>query len=133
MVGRPFKQAVCHGRVLLGCLLAASVAGCGVGDVRYAGPVSVTQGVCGQGFDAQGRASATLVVRGPEVRYAPSDGVTVLDGHVTDAGHVLAGSTVAGADKKPFVTVFEGDRKDDRVHGTYATPRCRATVDLTRR
>ena len=66
--------------------------------------------MCGTGFDAGGKAAATLIVQGNDVQFAPSDGVTVLKGHISPAGHVAAASTTDGADHKPFQQVFEGDR-----------------------
>ena len=108
------------------------LAGCGSETSRFVGHLATTQGACGSGFDADGTATATLMVRGPDVEFVPSDGVTVLPGHVSAAGHVLAGSSVTGAEKKPFPQVFEGDRNGDEVSGVFATPRCRATVRLRR-
>ncbi len=114
---------------LIGCTLA----GCSGGMTRYSGLATVQQGDCGTGFDATGKASATLLVDGGDVQFAPTDGVTVLAGHVTESGHMLATSTTAGADHKPFQQVFEGDRTGDKVVGRFASPRCRAAVALTLR
>ena len=109
------------------------VAGCaGEENARYVGTVTTTQGACGLGFDAGGTAHATLMVRGMNVEFVPSDGVTVLPGHLDGGGHVVAGSSITGADKKPFPQVFDGDRKGDAVQGVFATPRCRATVAMRR-
>ena len=133
-----YSGAFGQGRSCLGkmgnYLLVVLLAGCGaVSDARFSGSVTATEGVCGLGFDAAGRARATLVTRGDDVRFAPSDGVIVLSGKMNAAGHVVVGSTAAGADKKPFAQVFEGDLAGDYVSGVYATPRCRAKVDLNRR
>ena len=103
------------------------------GDGRYVGSASTEQGSCGSGFDASGKATATLLLHGAEAEFAPSDGVVVLQGHVDAAGHVLAQSSVAGADHKPFQQVFEADRKGAQVKGLFASPRCRASVELARR
>ena len=89
--------------------------------------------MCGTGFDAGGKAAATLIVQGNDAQFAPSDGVTVLKGHISPAGHVAAASTTDGADHKPFQQVFEGDRTGDRVTGRFASPRCRAAVVLSLR
>ena len=119
--------------VIMSSLLLMMLAACAApNDGHFVGTVTTTQGICGLGFDAQGKAQATLMVRGEAVQFIPSDGVLVLDGHVNGAGHVLAGSNATGADKKPFPQVFEGDRDGERVRGTFATPRCRASVDLKR-
>ncbi len=110
-----------------------AVAACAGGSQRYAGTLAAGQGACGAGFDAGGKAAATLMIHGNDVQFAPSDGVTVLTGHVTDAGHVVASSVTDGADHKPFQQVFEGDRSGDRVVGRFASPRCRAAAVLTLR
>ncbi len=124
---RGFWKLIVAGSFVVG------VAGCGGSDAaRYVGRVTTTQGGCGLGFGPDGTATATLMVRGPDVQFAPSDGVTVLPGHVSDSGHVVAGSSVTGAEKKAFAQVFEGDRKGDEVSGVFATPRCRAVVSLRR-
>ena len=120
--------------VKMGWVLALlGLAGCGSGDARYVGPVVTDQGSCGLGFDGAGHASATLIVRQDEASFFPSSGTQSLLGHVTGAGHVSTGSTATGADRKPFVQVFEGDVAGNRVTGKFATPRCRASVQMTRR
>ena len=109
-------------RIACGLALLA-LAGCGPGDQRYVGPVTTDQGACGLGFDDQGRAEATLLVRGDQARFLPTSGTQTLAGHVDAAGHVMAGSTLPGADRKPFVQVFEGEVKAGHVTGKFATPR----------
>ena len=127
-------QGIYHVNVKLGWVVALlGLAGCGSGDARYVGPVATDQGSCGLGFDAAGRASATLIVRQDEATFYPSSGAQSLLGHVTNVGHVATSSTTTGADRKPFLQVFEGDVAGDRVSGKFATPRCRASVELTRR
>ncbi len=117
------------------CLVVAVVAlaGCADPSTRYTGTLTTQQGACGTGFGPDGTSAATLVVRGADVQFAPSDGVTVLTGHASDKGHVVAESVTSGADHKPFQQVFEGDRDGDRVAGRFASPRCRASVVLTRK
>ena len=128
-----FGQAGSGVRLLLVGLVAIGLTGCGgVENRRFVGSLATTQGACGLGFGADGSAPATLMLRGANVEFAPTDGVTVLPGHIDGAGHVLAGSNATGADKKPFPQVFEGDRKGDEVSGVFATPRCRAKVTLKR-
>ena len=113
-------------------LVVAGLGGCaGPNDGRFVGHAVTTQGDCGLGFVA-GRSTATLLLRSGAAEFVPSDGVTVLPGRVDDAGQVRTGSAAAGAEKKPFVQAFEGKRDGDRVSGQYATPRCRATVELMR-
>jgi hypothetical protein len=128
-----FGQGIARGKLIFVGLLTTSLVSCGPpSDGRYAGHVVTSQGDCGLGFDPQGTATATLILRGGEAQFAPTDGVAVLPGHIEGAGHVLAGSNAIGADKKPFPQVFDGSLTGERVHGTFATPRCRASVDLTR-
>ena len=128
-----FRQGLNTANVILGGLIVFGVVGCGGAEgSRFVGSVATTQGICGLGFDAQGKATATLMVRGSDVQFVPSDGVTVLPGHMDAAGHVLAGSNAVGGDKKPFPQVFDGERKGDAVSGVFATPRCRADVMLKR-
>ena len=112
----------------------AELTACGAaGDGRYVGVASTEQGLCGQGFDEAGKATSTLLIRGSEVKFAPSDGVVVLEGRVDNSGHVLAQGITAGADRKPFLQVFEGDRSGSHIKGQFASPRCRMSVELTRR
>ena len=122
------------GRMGKGCVLAIGVAlsACTTSS-RYAGTVTTQAGSCGLGFDSAGRANATLLVHGDDIQFLPTDGVTVLPGHVDGAGHMLAGSNAPGADRKPFQQVFEGDRDGDAVTGRFASPRCRAMVALSRK
>ena len=127
-----FGQGINAVNLIVCGLVGLGVAGCGSEASRFVGVAAATQGACGLGFDAQGKATATLMVRGGDVQFVPSDGVTVLPGHVDAAGHVAAGSNAPGADKKPFPQVFEGERTGDTVKGVFATPRCRAGVELKR-
>ena len=61
-------------------LALADIAACGAaGDGRYVGVASTEQGSCGLGFDEAGKAASTLLIRGNEVKFAPSDGVVVLE------------------------------------------------------
>lgn len=110
--------------LLAGCAAAADR------DGRYAGAVDADGGVCGSAIG--GHANGTLLLRGQDAMFAPDDGVMVLRGRVDAAGHVTASATTPGIDHKPFAMVFEGDLRDGRVNGRYATPRCRAVVRLDR-
>lgn len=115
-------------------LALADIAACGsAGDGRYVGVASTEQGSCGLGFDEAGKAASTLLIRGNEVKFAPSDGVVVLEGRVDHGGHVLAQGTTIGADHKLFLQVFEGDQHGSQIKGQFASPRCRVSVELTRR
>ena len=114
-------------------LSVLALAGCAEGSVRYAGMLTTTQGACGgAGMGAGGTAPATLIIRGGDAQFTPTDGVTVLRGQSRADGHVDAQSALPGADHKPFQQVFEGERDGTRITGRFASPRCRATVVLTR-
>ena len=119
---------------VMASLALADIAACGAaGDGRYVGVASTEQGSCGLGFDEAGKAASTLLIRGNEVKFAPSDGVVVLEGRVDHGGHVLAQGTTVGADHKPFLQIFEGDQRGSQIKGQFASPRCRVSVELTRR
>ncbi len=100
---------------------------------RYVGDLSVEQGSCSSQPANAGHIAATLVLRGDKAEFAPDDGVAVLTGQIDSAGHLLVSSNAPGADHKPFREVFEGDRTGDKIRGKFATPLCRATVELSRR
>jgi hypothetical protein len=122
--------AACRAMALL--LASLSVAGCAGGrDGRYVGNVVTDSGTCGLASNG-GQAEGTLLIRGNEVVFAPDQGVVLLTGHVDPAGHVKASVTAPGVDHKRFLMAFEGDVKGTQVAGRYATPRCRATVQLDR-
>ena len=113
-------------------MAVALLTGCtatGNRDGRYAGAVDADAGVCGA---TKSHGNATLLLRGQDAMFAPDDGVLVLHGRVDAAGHVTASATAPGVDHKPFAMVLEGDVRDGRVSGRYATPRCRAAVSLDR-
>lgn len=74
----------------------------------------------------------SLSVRNDDVVFAPETGVVAMPGRIDKAGHIVAGKTVAGADHKPFPMAFDGNLRGGRVTGSYATPRCRAMVELER-
>ena len=114
-----------------GILLALSACSSGR-DGRYFGTLSTQTGTCGLSATASGQLDGSLMIRGDDVVFAPEQGVVVLQGRINAAGHVVAASSPLGADHKPFTMVFEGDLHGDKVTGRYATPRCRASVALTR-
>ena len=115
-----------------GLALGLVLAGCAGADGRFTGTMTTEQGLCGPGFDESGKAASVLILQGEDAQFAPTQGVLVMRGKVTAAGHVVASTSSAGADRKPFPMVFEGDRTGDRVQGRFASPRCRAAVALTR-
>lgn len=98
----------------------------------FLGTVQPSSGVCGLSAAAGATMHGTLSIRGDAVVFAPETGVLSLHGRIDNAGHITAGQTLPGADRKPFAMAFAGDRKGDAVTGIYATPRCRAEVSLSR-
>ena len=130
-LGKDYRPVWVNGVWVGVLMLAGCVAGAQARE-RYAGPVVVTAGICGLSASGAKQMEGYLMVRGDEVQFAPDAGVTVLRGKIDGAGHVTASATTPGADHKPFLMVFEGDLRAGRVEGHYATPRCRATVQLDR-
>ena len=129
-----FGQAKSRRIVNAAVIFCLGLANCsGVNTARYAGSLTVEQGDCGPAFTQAGQNTATLMLRGKDVEFAPTNGVVVLRGRTTDTGHLVALNNTIGADHKPFSEGFEGDLTSSRVVGKFGNPRCRATVDLTRR
>lgn len=118
-------------RGLVWFLCVVVLAGCAGRDGRYVGAVDADEGACGLAASG-GRTNGALVVRGGEVIFAPDEGVLLLRGRIDAQGHVTASLQMPGVDRTPFTMVFEGDLRDGRVSGRYATPRCRASVRLDR-
>jgi hypothetical protein len=117
-----------------GALLLAVILGSCAADGRndrYAGQVDAEQGVCGP-IGAGQHMVASLQIRGDQVLFAPDEGVVLLQGRIDVAGHVTASLDAPGADHKPFPMVFEGSLHGMMIDGRYATPRCRAKVQLHR-
>lgn len=112
-------------------LLAVLLAGCGEAtDGRYVGTLA------GEGPSPCPPTRAVLLLRGTEARFVPDEGVIVLDGTLAPGGVIAAAAdrpgvrTDASGKRQPFRLGFEGRLENGRVHGAYATPRCRATVEL---
>jgi hypothetical protein len=89
-----------------------------VGDLRPVG------GSCDKGN------RAVLTRAGSSVMFAPQDGVLVLDGRLSGKGEVSASLEVRGMNRAPYRLVFTGKVQEDRILGTYVTPRCRYDVTL---
>ncbi len=113
--------------------MSLALSACSAGrNGRYTGVLSTQSGVCGLSAASDGQFKGVLTIRGDDVLFAPEQGVVVLRGRVDPAGHVVAADSQTGADHKPFTMVFEGDLHGDAITGRYATPRCRASVALSR-
>jgi hypothetical protein len=94
-----------------------------------------------------GDTPATLVTGPEHFSFTPSDGVLVVTGEVSPDGRFAGSLTIGAASpdkpsdskggvekkKEPFVLRVEGQVSGDAASGSYATPRCQATFQLTRR
>src|SRR5579875_1652145 len=111
----------------LACFGAAcALTGCAAGrEEVWHGPQSPRTGRCDP------PSTATLVLRGDAARFAPGDGTLTLAGHAR-GGLVTADLATTGTDHKPYPLTFSGSRQGGTISGTYATPRCRYDVHLTR-
>ncbi len=118
-------------RVLVALVLAAPLAGCIVAPTgangRWVGPLTPASGTCDPASEA------VLLVSPREATFAPDEGVLLLHGHADEHGHVVADLRTTGFNHQPYLLAFTGDLRDGHIVGTYVTPRCRATVTLTRR
>ncbi len=64
--------------------------------------------------------------------FTPDEATWSLPGTVSAAGTLQAERTGQGANKKPYPTRFTGTWTTQAVAGTYTTPRCTYSVQLTR-
>lgn len=112
--------------IALPVFLAFAACATGPGG-RWVGPVTpeAPSAACQPG-------RGVLTARDGKALFAPNEGTVVLEGTLASDGTVRAERNAPGADKKPFLQVFEGRLEGDRVTGTLSTPRCRHRVELTR-
>ncbi len=75
---------------------------------------------------------ATLTVLKDTASFAANDGAVVVPATVAAGGKLAGQRVLIGADKKPFPLALDGTVTDDVFTGTYATPRCRFSLLLTR-
>ncbi len=110
-------------RALLLCLVP--LAACtGLQQTQvFAGPQRPVAGACDPATHA------TLTRRGDAITVSPADGTLTLVGTITGTS-LSAGTTLTGADKKPYPITFNGQLAGPRIDGTLATPRCRYTLTL---
>jgi len=64
--------------------------------------------------------------------FAPDEGTWILEGTVAPTGDVTASHTRQGANRQPYVTRLTGTLTSELLTGTYTTPTCTYTVQLTR-
>ena len=106
---------------LAGCIPASSgVVG------RWVGPVTPVAGTCDPA------AQAVLVVSSKSATFSPDNGVLLLHGQADALGHVTSTLRTQGMNHQPYVLSLDATLRDDQIVGTYLTPRCRATVTLSR-
>lgn len=93
---------------------------------RWVGPVTPVAGTCDPA------ANAVLLVSPKSATFSPDNGILLLRGHVDALDHVTADLRTLGMNHQPYVLSFEGTMLGDQITGTYLTPRCRASVTLSR-
>jgi len=71
-------------------------------------------------------------VTGTQASFVANDGAVILPARVDPDGRLSGQLVIAGGDKKPFPLRLEGLVTADTASGTYATPRCRFALSLTR-
>ena len=108
-------------------LLAACAGPVASADGRWFGTMTPVQASSGC---VAGRAS--LVSSRGAVLFTPDEGTRTLEGTVSPEGAVTAERTTPGANKQPYTTTLTAQLAPGAITGTYATPRCRYAVALTR-
>jgi hypothetical protein len=92
--------------------------------LQYSGQLTSTSSSCP-------KTRGTLIIQRDDVVFAPDDGTWTLDGKVSGSA-VSASNSRPSFDHKTFATELKGTMTDKQVLGTYSTPSCTYTVDLTR-
>jgi hypothetical protein len=105
-------------------LLALSC--CGDREILFSGPVRPLSGTCDP------PATAALTIRHHAILFAPDTGTLALQGTIDPSGHITAALTLPGADRAPYHLTLDASRNAGTITGTYATPRCRYAVTLSR-
>lgn len=82
--------------------------------------------------DACRASHASLRLHDGQALFVPDETTWTLSGTAQPGGAVQAERTGNGADKKPYATRFAGTWTLGAVTGTYTTPRCAYTVELSR-
>lgn len=113
----------------LATLLALAACAAPPADGRWVGTITPEPGSA-PAPGCRGTGRSVLTVHGTQATFLPDESSVVLSGDATPDGHVRASRTSLGADKKPYVMLFEGQVTGTTLTGTYAAPRCRAKVDM---
>ena len=112
-------------RPLLSGLALLLLVACSPKQARYTGTLTPDTS-CG----AAGH--ATLTVMNGRADFSPNDGAQLIPGEVSADGTLSGRLDRTGADNKPFPLPIEGKVTDEVATGSYATPRCRFSLLLTR-
>ncbi len=111
-------------------LLALMLAGCiptPTGAIgRWIGPLTPVAGTCDPA------SQAVLVVSAKSAIFSPNNGILLLHGQADPMGHVTASLRTQGMNRQPYVLALDATLHDGQIIGTYLTPRCRASVTLSR-
>lgn len=118
---------VTYGLIALTLLaLSACVSAPRGANGRWVGPVTPVAGTCDPA------ANGVLLVSPKSATFSPDNGILLLRGHADALDHVTADLRTIGMNHQPYVLSFEGTMRGDQITGTYLTPRCRASVTLSR-
>jgi len=114
-------------------ILAATlaVAACGIPSRRadrWTGPLTPTT----PGPNCTPTRGMLQVTNGA-VLFAPDEGTWLLNGTATPDGRIHADRSQPGTNAQAYETYLDGKWSADAVTGTYTTPRCTYTVQLSRR
>ena len=125
---RPARSIIPAMRRLAPLLLLAACVGPSATDGSWFGAMTPEQAspACRPG-------RASLVASRGAVLFTPDEGTWTLDGTVAPGGAITAGRMTTGANKQPYATTLTAGLTGGAITGTYATPRCRYAVTLTRR
>ncbi len=119
-------------KLALGLSIMAMLGACVGDDGRrgFAGSPTVIAGGCPELANQGNSVRSVLTVQNNSVVFTPANGIVELTGRMDAAGHVTASRNSIGADHHEFNMVFDGRLADHTVIGTFATPRCRASVTM---
>jgi hypothetical protein len=103
-------------------LLAAA---CTADTLNYVGTMRPVAGTCDP------TTQAVLTRRDTTIIFAPAAGTLELHGQLSNEKILAARLTLTDPNKQPYSLTFRGQLDGKRIDGTYTTPRCRYTVNLS--
>jgi hypothetical protein len=112
-------------RAPLLALLPLVACSCTAETMNYAGTLRPIAGTCDPTMQA------ALTRRDKTIIFAPAAGTLILRGQLSDQNTLAASLTLTDPNKQPYYLSFQGHLDGRHILGTYATPRCRYTADLT--